>query len=80
MSVAYQLPDFLEFVFLLTAFYACKFANSQRASFTLFLPHTSTLYITIFCGFLCRFYSIYCAVLYFIISQRFSLYISAFFL
>ena len=36
MSEAYQLPDFLEFVFLLTAFFACKFANSHHASFALY--------------------------------------------
>jgi len=63
MSEAYQLPDFLEFVFLLTAFFACKFYQlSPRKFYTLILPHTSR-YITVFCAFLCRFNSIYCAVI-----------------
>ena len=45
MSETYQLPDFLEFVFLLTAFFACKFCQlSPRKFYTLFLPHTFTLY------------------------------------
>jgi len=37
MSEAYQLPDFLEFVFLLTAFFACKFCQlSPRKFYTVF--------------------------------------------
>ena len=40
MCEAYQLPDFLEFVFFLTAFFACKFAKSHHASLTLiFTPY-----------------------------------------
>ena len=35
---------------------------SPRKFFTLFLPYTFTLY-NHFCAFLCRFYSIYCAVI-----------------
>ena len=45
-----QLPDFLEFVFLLTAFFACKFFQlSPRKFCTLFLPHTFTLYNRFLC-------------------------------
>ena len=50
MSEAYQLPDFLEFVFLLTAFFACKFSQlSPRKFYTLFLPHTFKLYNRFLC-------------------------------
>jgi len=48
MSEAYH---FLEFVFLLTAFFSLpvNFANSHHASFTLYLPHTFTLYNRFLC-------------------------------
>ena len=48
MSEAYQLPEFLEFVFLLTAFFACKFAKSHHASFTLYFCPILSRYITVF--------------------------------
>jgi len=35
MSEIYPLPNILEFVYLLTAFFTCKFANSHHASVTL---------------------------------------------
>ena len=50
MSEAYQLPHFLEFVFLLTTFFACKLCQlSSRKFYTLFLPHTFTLYNRFLC-------------------------------
>ena len=66
MSEAYQLPGFLEFVFLSTAFFACKFANSHHASFTLYLFSILSHIVALFnhlCTFLCRFYSISCVVI-----------------
>jgi len=64
MSEACKLPDFLELVFLLTAFLTCNFAtNSHHASFTLYFYPILSRYITVFCAFLCRFYSIYCVVI-----------------
>ena len=63
MSEAYQLPDFLEFVFLLIAFFlACKLAYSHHASFTPYFCPILSRYITIFCTDLHRFCSIYCVV------------------
>jgi len=63
MIEAYQLPDFLEFVFLLIAFFlACKLANSHHASFTPYFYPILSRYITVFCEVLHRFCSIYCVV------------------
>jgi len=78
MSEAYQLPDFLEFLFLLTAFFACKFANSHHASFTLYFYTIVSRYVTVFVHF-CVGFTLFIVLLYFIISQRFSLYTSTFF-
>jgi len=49
MSEAYQLMDFLEFVglFLLTAFLPVNFPTLTTQVYTLFLPHTFTLYIDV---------------------------------
>jgi len=78
MSEAYQLPDFLEFEFLLTAFFTCKFANSHHASFTFYFYLMLSRYITIFVHFYVGF-TLFIVLLYFIISQPFSLYTSTFF-
>ena len=42
------IPYFLEFVFLLNAFFACKFANSHHASFTLYFYAILSPCITVF--------------------------------
>jgi len=68
MSEGPQLPDFLEFVFLMTAIFAYKFCQlSTRRFYTLFLPHTFTLYNRFSVHFYVSF-TLFIVLLYFIIS------------
>jgi len=74
MNEAYPLPNLLEFAFLFNRLCACKLANFQHASFTLYLFSILSHIFTLFnhlCEFLCTFYTIYCVViLHLIISQQ----------
>jgi len=83
MNKAYPLPNLLEFAFLLlTAFVPVNLPNltTQVLHFicSLFYP-ISSRYLTIFVNFYVRF-ALFIVLLYFIISQRFSFYISMIFL
>jgi len=77
MSETYPLPDFMEFVILLTASAPADLQTHQSNLSHYWIAMYRTLsryllvYLVTFCAFLCRFYCIYCVVIYIVIFQRF---------